>query len=63
MSNKKRTLYLILAFALIFNSLFVFADNLQDLNRKKKNTNQQMNEKKKKKFKNYKLKLKMWQQK
>ena len=47
MSNKKRTLYLILAFALIFNSLFVFADNLQDLNRKKKNTNQQMNEKKK----------------
>ena len=47
MSNKKRILYLILAFALVFNSLFVFADNLQDLNKKKKNTNQQMNQKKK----------------
>lgn len=46
MSSKRKTIYLILAFVLIFNSLFVFADNLQDLKNKKKNTTQQMNQKK-----------------
>ncbi len=47
MSSKRRTIYLILAFVLVFNTLFVFADNLEGLKKKKNSTTQQMNEKKK----------------
>lgn len=48
MSRRRKTIYLILAFVLLFNCVIVFADNsLQDLKKKKKSTTEQMNQKKK----------------
>ena len=46
MSKRRKTVYFILAFVLLFNCI-AFADNLQDLKKKKKSTTQQINEKKK----------------
>lgn len=42
MTRRRKTIYLILAFILAFNSILVFADNLQDLKDKKKKTEEQM---------------------
>lgn len=44
MTRRRKTIYLILALVLVFNSILVFADNLQDLKDKKKKTEEQMKE-------------------
>ena len=45
MSNRRKIIYFVLAFVMLFNCI-VLADNLQDLKKKKKSTTTQMNEKK-----------------
>ena len=46
MFKRRKIIYLILAFVLLFNCI-AFADNLQDLKKKKKSTTHQINQKKK----------------
>lgn len=46
MWSKRKSIYLILVLVLLFNSIFVFGDSLQELKDKKKSTNEQMEEKK-----------------
>lgn len=44
--NKKRIFYLVLSILLVFNSLYVYADSINDLKNKQKDVNQQIQNKK-----------------
>lgn len=44
--NKKRIFYLVLSILLVFNSLYVYADSINDLRNKQKDVNQQIQNKK-----------------